>query len=60
MRICRIAIENFANFDSVDFATDDSQLWLPGYPQCAKCESVVACKFFNPCTDERSHLGRIK
>lgn len=24
MRICRIAIENFANFDSVDFATDDS------------------------------------
>lgn len=24
MRICRIAIKNFANFDSVDFATDDS------------------------------------
>jgi putative ATP-dependent endonuclease of OLD family len=24
MRICRIAIENFANFDSVDFPTDDS------------------------------------
>lgn len=24
MRICRIAIENFANFDSVDFDTDDS------------------------------------
>ena len=24
MQISRIAIENFANFDSVDFATDDS------------------------------------
>jgi len=24
MRICRVAIENFANFDSVDFVTDDS------------------------------------
>jgi putative ATP-dependent endonuclease of OLD family len=24
MRICRIAIENFANFDSVDFTTDES------------------------------------
>jgi putative ATP-dependent endonuclease of OLD family len=24
MRICRIAIENYANFDSIDFATDES------------------------------------
>lgn len=24
MRICRIAVENYANFESVDFATDDS------------------------------------
>lgn len=26
MRICRIAIENYANFDSVDFATDQSMV----------------------------------
>ena len=45
MRICRIAIENFANFDSVDFETDESIVIVGenkvGRATC--CERCASC-----------------
>jgi len=43
MRICRIAIENFANFDSVDFATDDC-LVLVGENKAGKSNLLRALR----------------
>lgn len=43
MRICRIAIENFANFDSVDFATDDS-LVIVGENKAGKSNLLKALR----------------